>query len=111
MNSEQIARVAHEVNRAYCEFLGDTSQVPWNEAPEWQQMSAIQGVCAAQQGLTPKELHEAWCHHKEQDGWIYGPVKDVNAKTHPCLVPYDRLPNEQKCKDYLFRAVVSACSD
>jgi hypothetical protein len=110
MNTEQIARIAHEVNRAYCEFLGDTSQVSWGTAPEWQKESAIQGVRVAQQGLTSEELHEAWCQHKREDGWVYGPVKDATAKTHPCLVPYDELPNDQKFKDHLFRAVVSACS-
>lgn len=32
MTIEQIARVCHEVNRAYCESMGDTSQVPWEDA-------------------------------------------------------------------------------
>ena len=35
-------------------------------------------------------------------------VKDAERKEHPCCVPYDALPVEQKTKDYLFRAVVHA---
>ena len=33
MQTEQIARVCHEVNRAYCKALGDESQLPWVDAP------------------------------------------------------------------------------
>ena len=36
MNNEDIARVAHQVNKAYCEALGDTSQPDWENAPDWQ---------------------------------------------------------------------------
>lgn len=42
------------------------------------------------------------------DGWEYGPVKDPEAKEHPCLVPFSDLPREQQAKDFLFRAVVRA---
>ena len=44
MKAEDIAKVAHEVNRAYCEALGDTSQLSWEDAPEWQKASARAGV-------------------------------------------------------------------
>ncbi len=58
MRYERIARVAHEVNRAYCEACGDYSNVRWEEAPEWQQTSAIEGVKAhALISLTPRESH------------------------------------------------------
>jgi hypothetical protein len=35
-------------------------------------------------------------------------VKNPDAKEHPCFVPYDELPAEQRTKDYLFQAVVRA---
>ena len=41
---ERIARVCHEVNRAYCQALGDMSQPTWADAPEWQRSSARMGV-------------------------------------------------------------------
>ena len=31
---EIIARACHEVNRSYCEMVGDNSQVRWDDAPE-----------------------------------------------------------------------------
>lgn len=77
MDSADIARVCHEVNRAYCAAMGDTSQVPWDEAPGWQRVSAMNGVDGVLQGNSPEESHQAWCDHKLAEGWTYGPVKDI----------------------------------
>lgn len=106
-----IARVAHEINRAYCASLGDTSQPAWEDAPEWQQQSAIAGVemHLANPDATPEQSHESWLAQKVAAGWVYGEVKDAEKKQHPCCVPYDQLPPEQKAKDYLFRAAVHQC--
>jgi hypothetical protein len=41
---EAIARVAHQVNKAYCESMGDLSQADWEEAPAWVRESVIAGV-------------------------------------------------------------------
>ena len=40
MKVSDIAKVAHEVNAAYCASQDDFSQKPWDEAPEWQRTSA-----------------------------------------------------------------------
>ena len=103
---EIIARACHEVNRSYCELVGDNSQVRWDDAPEWQRSSAVLGVHAVMRGETPAQLHESWCETKRADGWVFGDVKDAEAKTHPCLVPYHELPEVQKEKDRLFRRTV-----
>jgi hypothetical protein len=50
--------------------------------------------------------HEQWMFHKLQEGWQYGSVKDAVKKEHPCLVPYEELPIEQRTKDYIFGAIV-----
>lgn len=108
MTPEQIAKVAHEVNRAYCLALGDTSQVAWEDAPQWQRDSAINGVNfhLANPTAGPDHSHNEWLKEKQEAGWKYGPVKDAEKKEHPCFVPYEELPVEQQAKDYLFRAVV-----
>jgi hypothetical protein len=109
LSQEQIARVAHEVNRAYCQALGDDSQPAWEEAPEWQRASARMGVDLHTMGnFGPEASHISWMKQKVADGWVFGPVKDPEAKTHPCLVPFADLPREQQAKDYLFRGVVHA---
>ncbi len=107
-NIEFIARVCHEVNRAYCAAIGDASQVSWEEAEQWQRDSAVMGVEAvlANPGGTPEDSHKGWLAHKEAEGWTYGPTKDPVKKEHPCMVSYDQLPLEQRVKDYLFIAVV-----
>ncbi len=106
----QIARVCHEANRAYCESIGDQSQMPWDLAPGWQQASARNGVQAIADGYVvyPQDSHEAWMRDKLADGWRYGEVKDEKAKTHHCIVPYEELPAEQRMKDHIFLAIAKA---
>lgn len=108
MKLEQIAQVAHEVNRAYCQSLGDDSQPAWEDAPSWQRDSALLGVelHANNPDAGPEASHESWMQQKEKDGWVFGLAKDPEAKTHPCMVPFSELPREQQAKDYIFRSVV-----
>lgn len=109
MLPEDIARVCHEVNRAYCEAIGDKTQLPWSQAPDWQKESAIKGVKHKLEfEATPEQMHDNWVKDKIDAGWVYGPTKDAGNKTHPCIVPYDQLPQEQRVKDYLFSAVVDS---
>ncbi|MFD5208394.1 MULTISPECIES: RyR domain-containing protein [Streptomyces griseus group] len=104
-----IARVCHDANRAWQIATGDPAvSPPWDEAPEWQRESAIDGVRQAQNGATAEQLHQSWCDFKTADGWVHGPAKDEAEKTHPCLVPYSELPAEQLRKDDLFAAIVAA---
>ena len=104
-----IARVCHAANRELQLIQGDPAPSPeWVTAPEWQQTSAVDGVLQALSGISPRELHNAWCTSKEADGWVFGLVKDAEAKTHPCLVDYDQLDDGQKMKDLVFAAIVTA---
>jgi hypothetical protein len=106
---DDVARTAHEVNRAYCRAIGDDSQPPWGEAPDWQKESCRRGVLAhLGADLTPEQSHALWLEEKRRTGWTYGPLKDPEKKTHPCFRPYVDLPQEQRIKDYLFKAVVDA---
>lgn len=105
---EACARAAHEVNRAYCLALGDVTQLPWEDAPEWQKTSAAKGVIGAIEGATPEQSHEGWLAEKREAGWKFGPVKDPDKKEHPCFVPYGALPAAQRAKDGLF--VMTVCA-
>jgi hypothetical protein len=103
-----IAQVAHSVNKAYCESLGDMSIPAWEEAPAHMKQSSYSGVLfrLENSNATPEDMHKNWMKDKVKDGWIYGPVKDPETKRHPCMVPYKDLPQEQRSKDYLFGATV-----
>jgi hypothetical protein len=114
MNIEQVARIAHETNRAYCASIGDYSQPLWEDAPEWQKSSALKGVNfhldILEKGSLPSPAasHESWLREKKAQGWKYGKEKNPEKKEHPCCVPYDELPPEQRMKDFLFLAIVEA---
>lgn len=43
-----------------------------------------------------KNVHEVWAHNRISEGWTYGPVRDDTRKEHPCLVPYEELPEIEK---------------
>ena len=107
-----IAIKCHELNRAYCEAIGDTSQVSWANAPQWQKDSAINGVnyhadnIAKGIDITPEQSHINWLGEKIATGWKYGEVKDVEKKEHPCCIPYSELPLEQRVKDVLFKQCI-----
>lgn len=110
MKAEQIAKVVHEANRAYCQTMGDYSQTSWENTPDWQKESVLKGVKLVLDNplIKPWESHNGWLKHKKAEGWTYGETKDVEKKTHPCMVEYDHLPEKQKLKDSLFLAVVRA---
>lgn len=105
---ENIAKLCHAVNMSYCVATGDNTQVTWDSAHDWQKDSAIAGVKYKLDNLdaTPADQHQAWSDDKINSGWVYGDVKDVTKKEHPCLVPYEELPVEQRAKDYIFSSIV-----
>lgn len=105
-----IAKVCHQANKAWCESEGDFSQKDWEDAEQWQRDSAINGVKFRLENphAGPDAQHNAWMSDKIEDGWVYGDVKDADKKTHPCLVPFDQLPEFQQKKDRLFSAIVDA---
>jgi RyR domain len=105
---EEIAKVCHETNRAYCLSQGDASQMPWEQAPEWQKESCIKGVLfhLEHPNSKPSDSHESWLKEKLSTGWKYGPAKDPDKKEHPCCVPFEQLPKDQQAKDFLFITIV-----
>ncbi len=112
MHVNDIAEICHEANRALCHIHGDDSQERWTEAEAWQRQSAVNGVrfVQANPDAPDSAIHDAWMVEKEERGWIYGEVKNAEAQTHPCLVPFEELPEHQQAKDKLFKAIVLALS-
>ncbi|MFC1875220.1 NAD-binding protein [Chloroflexota bacterium] len=56
--------------------------------------------------FSPKEVellaemeHERWVDERLRKGWKYGPTKDDKVKIHPCLAPWNELPDDEKDKD------------
>lgn len=46
-----------------------------------------------------KNVHEVWAENRFKQGWRYGKERDDILKTHPCLIPYEQLPEDEKDYD------------
>lgn len=46
-----------------------------------------------------ENAHDHWARQRLLDGWRYGPARNDANKEHPCLVPYDQLPESEKVYD------------
>ena len=46
--------------------------------------------------LLAKNTHELWSQQRLSEGWTYGEKRDDVKKEHPCLVPYEDLPDSEK---------------
>lgn len=104
----QVAKTCHYVNKAYCESIGDFSQPNWDNIPDHAGDIAWAWSYMVHPDLTPKQIHANWMATKEAHGWKYGPVKNMETKEHPSMVPYDQLPKEEQVKDALILAVVDS---
>ena len=46
-----------------------------------------------------KNVHEVWAAGRVAEGWTWGPERDDVLKRHPCLVPYEELPESERDYD------------
>lgn len=53
--------------------------------------------------LLARVEHDRWVNERVADGWAYGPVKDVDVKLSPFLVPWEDL--SEQVRDYDRRPV------
>lgn len=43
-----------------------------------------------------KNVHEVWAQTRISQGWTYGEERNDELKQHPCLIPYEELPEEER---------------
>ena len=43
-----------------------------------------------------KNVHEVWAESRMKQGWTYGEERSDDLKQHPCLLPYEELPEVEK---------------
>ena len=46
-----------------------------------------------------KNVHEVWAQSRMEQGWTYGEERNDVLKHHPCLIPYEELPEIEKAYD------------
>ena len=108
ITAEEIAIIIHNI----------TSKVPrpdgshvgyWNDLTDSQKQNAINAVkkIMSEPAKTAEELHDLWMLPLLDDGWIAGDFS-IEKKQHPCIVPFDRLPDTEVLKDELWSVLTEA---
>lgn len=46
-----------------------------------------------------KNVHEVWAQSRMEQGWKYGDERSDELRHHPCLIPYEELPEIEKDYD------------
>jgi hypothetical protein len=102
---ERVSEACHEALRQISISMGQEAPPVWGDAAEWMRETTRNGVTdlLASPGMGPEEIHNAWMARKLSEGWVFGPTKSSEHKTHPCLVHYCQLPLGERYKDILFR--------
>ena len=54
-----------------------------------------------------RNVHEVWASSRIAQGWTWGPVRSDAFKTHPSLVPYEELSEEERFKKLCDRIVLA----
>lgn len=108
MKNEHIARLIYAAHSEYNIIQGLGSRCRWEEAdrPSRQAYISVVERTLLQPTKSSFDNHELWRASWEANGWKYGPVRDDVKKTHPALVPYAELPEDQRVKLELEIAIV-----
>lgn len=109
MTHDQLARIGYEANAAYAATIGE-SPVSWDAASAddrrlW--VLAARHVVAFSDAPAER-LHQIWHDAEVALGWRWGPVLDNEAKCHPYVVRWHALPEPQRAKVRLFKAIANA---
>ena len=46
-----------------------------------------------------RNIHEVWAQSRVSQGWKYGPKRNDDLRTHPGIVPYEDLTEQEKQYD------------
>ena len=87
---------------------------PWYERElefRSQMIHLVTSYCDLEVLPTPKEAHDSWWEAYKLLGWVYGPVRDKVAKTHPDMVEFEDLSYEEQIKDAVFLDLVAMARD
>ena len=49
--------------------------------------------------LLARNTHDVWAKERMDQGWTYGEARNDEKKEHPCLIPYEDLPESEKAYD------------
>jgi len=104
MTIEQIAQICHNLINKFNAVTRLDLPMEWEDLPDEEKNLYIGGVKyhLNHPFKTAEEAHEYWVRTKLADGWVWGEERSGYAKTHPSLVPFNKLPISEQIKDTLF---------
>ncbi len=99
LDNPDLARICHEAHLALRIGLDDSADdVHWDALPQERKDVVVNQVKLIREGKSPAEVHQAWIDHQLAHGWRYGTSRNRIQKTHPNLVPYEKLSVEEQAK-------------
>jgi hypothetical protein len=107
---EFVARVAHDAVNAYRAGLGETTRAPFL-MDDWDRTQALRmdvEYRIENSNAPVSAEHDRWLQRMQEQGWSFGAELDQAAKTHPLMVPFDKLSEEQRRKSYIIQAICAA---
>lgn len=99
---ELIERAQGEIAAEIRVMLGEAPIASSNFTPEDRQRRVRAMRQCAAESTSDVERHEAWMQMHRDSGWVYGPVFDSQAKTHPNMLPWAELPESVRSKARIF---------
>lgn len=104
----EVAAAAYTIVSALDLAMGRGARRPWEGQPELyklEQTSCVRAHLAGEYSCA-RDAHEDWSERRRQAGWTWGPLRDVERKYHPSLLPWRALPLDLTAKAELYRASV-----
>lgn len=104
-----IAEITHTLLNNYKEHTNQENTIEWEKAPSRIKEDSINGVLyhLKNPDASDEDTHNKWMEEKISNGWKYGNELNENNKEHPHLVSYDKLPDNIKLLDHLFKSTVN----
>ena len=110
MNTEQIAQIVHTAVNTFRLTIGEEDLGTWENLDEDRKQLTRNAVTRTVEypNISPEDQHEIWAKEKREQGWTYGAEKCPKNLTHPSLIPYEQLSENEKIKDKLVTNTIKA---
>lgn len=112
MDKERIARICYEATKAVAFSSGQNLPI-WGRANASEKgwIRRFVSCHIKNPEATLENRHEQWVEKLTEEKWKVGKELDYQNRIHPHLVPFEKLPGEEKFKRLLIEAIVCGCTE